>query len=124
MIRFLLLLSFPLGTALVGTNQVRANPNQLPTDVKNRTKELESSDFHLCIKKTATEIQNRTLRIHYFQDEKRCFLFYSVKGKDELIAQGKWLRFCKKKLEQTIKNLEKGLWECKNNSKVKVLYSL
>ena len=91
---------------------------------KAQAQELKSSDFYICIKKTATEVQSRNLRIHQFEKEGKCAVFYSVKGKDRVLSSGKWLRFCKKKLTQTIENLEKGLWDCKKKPEVQVFYSL
>lgn len=89
-----------------------------------QAKELKSSDFYLCIKKTATEVQSRNLRIHQFKEEKKCGVFYSVRGKDKMIAGRKWLRSCKKDLAQEIEDLEKRLWSCKAQPEVQVFYSL
>ena len=99
-------------------------PSQKAQAASQELKELKSTDFYICIKKTAIEVQSRNLRIHQFEKEERCVVFYSVKGKDQVISSGKWLRFCKKKLAQTIENLEKGLWNCKKKPEVQVLYSL
>jgi len=111
---------------LKATDQSQKTTTQAQKDTtqvqKDTTQELKATDFYICIKKTATELQSRVLRIH--QEEKKCAVFYSVKGKDELISHGKWLRFCRKKLVQTIENLEKGLWDCKKKPEVQVLYSL
>ena len=89
-----------------------------------QAKELKSSDFYICIKKTAVEVQSRNLRIHEFEKDQKCAVFYSVKGKDQVLSSGKWLRFCKKKLKQVIANLEKGLWDCKKKPEVEVFYPL
>ena len=59
--------------------------------------------------------------MHYFPEEKKCAVFYNVKGKDKLIASGRWLTFCETKMNDIIKNLEKSLWKCEKGS-VKVFY--
>ena len=88
-----------------------------------QAKELKSSDFYICIKKTATNIQSRNIRIHQFEKAGKCIVLYSVNGKDQILFTGKWLRSCKKKASQAIQNLEKSLWDCKKQPEVQVLYS-
>ena len=89
-----------------------------------QAEELKSSHFYLCIKKTATEVQSRNIRIHQFEKDNKCAVIYSVKGKDQLISSGKWLTFCKRTLNQVLDNLEKGLWDCKEKPEVQVFYAL
>ena len=84
--------------------------------------ELKSLNFYNCLKKTATQIESRNIRIHQFPKENKCAVFYSVKGRDKIISRGKWLRFCEKKADQVISNLKKGLWDCKKQSGVQVFY--
>ena len=85
--------------------------------------ELETKNFYFCSYKTATLVKNRTVRIHYFPEEKKCAVFYTIKGIDQIIASGRWLSFCETKANQVVENLQKELWKCKSNSQtVKVFY--
>ncbi|MCZ0931853.1 MAG: hypothetical protein OXJ52_01705 [Oligoflexia bacterium] len=87
--------------------------------------ELDTKSFYFCAYKTATQVKNRTVRIHYFPEEKKCAVFYTVKGTDKIIASGRWLAFCKTKADQLVENLQKELWKCKfSNQEVKVFYPL
>ena len=85
--------------------------------------ELGAKDFYFCSYKTATQVKSRTIRIHYFPAEKKCAVFYTVKGKDKLMASGRWLAFCKNKADKLVENLKEGLWKCELNSQTtKVFY--
>ena len=85
--------------------------------------ELNSQSFYICTYKTATQIKNRNVRIHYFPEEKKCAVFYTIKGIDKIIASGRWLPFCKTKGKELVENLEKALWKCKfSKESVKVFY--
>ena len=85
--------------------------------------ELDTKSFYFCSYKTATQIKSRTVRVHYFPEEKKCAVFYAVKGKDKIIASGRWLSFCETKANQTVENLQKELWKC-SPQKIKVFYPL
>ena len=85
--------------------------------------DLDTKSFYFCSYKTAKQVKSRTLRTHYFPKEKKCAVFYTVKGADKLIASGRWLAFCESKATKIIENLEKALWECKKQ-KVQVFYPL
>ncbi|MBC6414964.1 MAG: hypothetical protein GDA46_01015 [Bdellovibrionales bacterium] len=84
--------------------------------------EVNSSDFYLCLHKTATEVKSRNIRIQKSQKDNKCSVFYSVNGQDKIISSGKWMNFCKKKVQQVITNLKKGLWECKKQNKIQIFY--
>ena len=85
--------------------------------------ELNTESFYFCSYKTAIEVKSQTIRIHYFPEEKKCAVFHTVKGKDTLIASGRWLSFCETKAHQTVENLQKELWKCESYKKtVKVFY--
>ena len=85
--------------------------------------ELDSQSFYICFYKTATQIKSRTIRTHYFPEEKKCAVFYTVKGADKIIASGRWQTFCETKAKEIAENLEKELWKCKfQKSDVKVFY--
>ena len=85
--------------------------------------ELDTKAFYFCTYKTATQVKNRAIRIHYFPQEKKCAVFYTVKGLDQMVASGRWLSFCETKANELAENLEKGLWKCKfYNQAIKVFY--
>ena len=85
--------------------------------------ELDTKNFYVCSYKTATQVKNRTLRIHYFPEEKKCAVFYTIKGVDKVIASGKWLAFCETKAKELAENLEQSLWKCKSYKEtVQVFY--
>ena len=87
--------------------------------------ELNTESFYFCSYKTATQVKSRTIRIHYFPEDKKCAVFYSVKGIDKMIASGKWMSFCETKAKQIAENLKEKLWECKIQEKeVKVFYPI
>ena len=87
--------------------------------------ELSTESFYFCSYKTATLVKNRTIRTHYFPEDNKCAVFYSVKGIDKIIASGKWISFCETKAKQTAENLQEKLWECKKHEKeVKVFYPI
>ena len=86
--------------------------------------ELETQEFFFCFQNTATTVEARTIRIHSFPEENKCAVVYSIEGQDQMISSGRWLRFCEKKAQRVIDNLQKGLWKCKKQrQKVKVFYS-
>ena len=85
--------------------------------------ELDTKSFYVCAYKTATQVKNRTIRIHYFPEEKKCAVFYTVKGTDKVIASGRWLSFCETKAKKLAENIEKALWKCKfYKQSIKVFY--
>ena len=85
--------------------------------------ELPTKYFLFCSQKRATGITVRTIRVHYFLKEKKCLTVYSKKGKDEILAQGKWLSFCKKIALQVQTKLKEQLWDCKEQASSLVFYS-
>ena len=87
--------------------------------------EIEAQSFFFCQHKKATAVESRTVRIHQFPEENKCAVIYSVKGQDQMIYQGRWLSFCKKKAKQVIAKLQEGLWKCQQQDElVQVFYSV
>ena len=85
--------------------------------------ELDTKNFYFCSYKTAIQVKNRTIRVHYFPEEKKCAVFYAIAGNDKLVASGRWLAFCNTKAQQIVENLQKELWKCKaHNQPIKVFY--
>lgn len=84
--------------------------------------ELKSEPFFVCLQKTATVIQSRSIRVHQFSDKSRCAVIYSVDGRDQMISQAYRMSFCHKKAQQVVDNLEKGLWECKKQNQAELFY--
>ena len=92
--------------------------------ISGQALELEAKDFFFCIYKKATNVEARTIRIHQFPEENKCAVVYSVNGKDNMVSYGRWLSFCKSKMEQVAANLTKRLWQCEKQEKpVPVFYS-
>ena len=87
--------------------------------------ELQAEKFVICQQKRATGVYFRTIRIHKIIEGKssKYFTVYTRQGRDEIIAQGKWLVFCEKIGNQIKNNLEKYLWSCEEQKPVKVFYS-
>ena len=65
--------------------------------------ELKTQDFFFCFKRTATSVESRTIRIHNFSKEDKCAVIYSIAGQDQMVSQGRWLSFCKKKAKKIMK---------------------
>lgn len=87
--------------------------------------EIETRSFFFCQHKRATAVESRTVRIHQFSEENKCAVIYSVKGQDQVVSQGRWLSFCKKKARQIVDNLQEGLWKCEQQGDlVQVFYSI
>lgn len=85
--------------------------------------EWKAQSLFFCSQKTATGQQSRSIRVHQSSDKGKCAVFYSVKGRDQLLSQGRWLSFCRKKARQVADNLQKGLWRCSEHKGLPVFYS-
>lgn len=92
--------------------------------VPGQALEMEAKEFFFCVYKKATNMEARTIRIHQFPEENKCAVVYSVNGKDNMVSYGRWLSFCKSKMDQVSSNLQKSLWQCeKQENPVTVFYS-
>lgn len=84
---------------------------------------IETKEFWICTQEGVEGLRVRSLRIHHFKEDKKCLGLYSVGGKDQVVAYGKWLSFCQKMLAGVKKNLEGHLWYCKSFDPVLFHYS-
>ena len=84
--------------------------------------ELKTEEFFFCQKKTAVSISARTVRVHYFPEQGRCFVIQSVQGRDTITARGKWQAFCRKRAKEIKDKWQKNLWSCEKQAGGEVFY--
>ena len=81
-----------------------------------------ATEFWFCQAERASGIAVRSLRIHEFKKEKRCFALYTAGAREKILKESQWPASCQQALQEKKRELLSRFWSCESLPSVSVFY--